>query len=40
MTTSGAASVTVWYDYTWPYCYVGLGRLDMLAKELSFEIDR
>ncbi len=40
MTTSAAVSVTVLYDYPRPYCYVGLVRLDMLAKELAFEIDR
>jgi len=34
------AVVTVWFDYACPHSYHGLKRLEELASELGFEIDR
>ncbi len=34
------ALVTVWFDYTCPHSYLGLGRIEELASGLQFEIDR
>ena len=34
------AVVTVWFDYACPHSYHGLKRLEELASELDFEIDR
>lgn len=37
---TGAAIVTVWFDFTCPHCHLGLQRLDGLSVELNFTIDR
>ena len=31
--------ITVWYDYIWPWCYVGLARLDQLGEDYPLQID-
>ena len=33
-------AVTVWFDYACPHSYHGLRRLEELASEIGFEIDR
>lgn len=40
MATGNPATVTVWYDYTCPWCYVGLVRLDAAAAVSGAVIDR
>ena len=40
MSGNGSTEVTFWYDYSCPFCYFGLVRLDTLAKELHFSVDR
>ena len=40
MAATHPVTVTVWQDYTCPFCYVSLGRLDLLARELDFQVDR
>ena len=40
MTAISPATVTVWYDYTCPWCYVGLVRLDEAATATGAVIDR
>ena len=40
MPTANPITVTVWYDYTCPWCYVGLIRLDAAAAARGAVIDR
>ena len=31
-------NIVVWYDYIWPWCYVGLERVDKLASEYEIAV--
>jgi len=31
-------SITVWSDYVCPWCYIGLGELDSVAKDYDLKI--
>ena len=32
-------NIAVWYDYIWPWCYVGLERVDKLANEYEIAVE-
>ena len=38
--STGVNVVTVWFDYSCPHCHLGLQRLEALAGDLHFAIDR
>ena len=40
MPSASPQEVVFWYDYSCPYCYMGLVRLETLQKETPFSVDR
>ena len=36
---SNPITITLWHDYTWPWCFISLGRLNELSKSFSIKLD-